>query len=72
MVFSYSPSENQFLMNSLKAVYESGKNWPKDAFSVSDEISMEFMGTPPEGMIRFAGEDGFPTWITLEAYIEKF
>ena len=63
--YSYSPSENAFYAVALKNQYELSDTWPADALDVSDDISTEYMAEPPQGKIRVAGENGFPTWAEI-------
>ncbi|MEM6050537.1 tail fiber assembly protein [Erwinia sp. P7711] len=56
---SYSPSQNAFLLNSIKELYP---EWPEDAVSVSNEIYTEFSGLVPQGKCRATGNDGLPVW----------
>lgn len=61
--YTYSASLNAFYPLSLKPDYEKAGSWPDDAVEVSDESANEYMAEPPEGKIRAAGDDGYPSWI---------
>lgn len=63
MTFHYSAVENQFLISSMMNKYKANNNWPADAIPVDDKIVAQYMSDPPEGMIRVAGDDGYPMWI---------
>lgn len=65
MQFSYSPTENQFLMNSFKEVYQINGTWPIDALPVDDALAIEFMGEAPAGKVRSAGADNLPCWVDI-------
>ncbi|MBJ8832030.1 tail fiber assembly protein [Citrobacter freundii] len=49
----------------LKQEYEASGLWPKDGVDVTDEISDEFTGPPPEGKTLGVGKDGMPAWVDL-------
>lgn len=63
--YSYSPSENAFYVVALKNTYELSGTWPADALDIPDDISVKYMAEPPQGKIRVAGENGFPTWAEI-------
>nr|WP_309232543.1 tail fiber assembly protein [Citrobacter werkmanii] len=39
--------------------------WPENGIDVSDEISAEFTGQPPEGKTIGVGADGMPAWVDI-------
>ncbi|MCE9896587.1 tail fiber assembly protein [Citrobacter portucalensis] len=41
--------------------------WPENGIDVSDEVSAEFTGQPPEGKVLGVGSDGMPTWVDMQA-----
>ena len=47
----------------LKSEYEARGLWPEDGVDVSDAISEEFTGQPPEGKMLGVGSDGMPAWV---------
>jgi len=61
---SYSPSQNVFLLNSVKDLYA---DWPSDAIEVSSDIYSEYSGLVPAGKCRMAGDDGMPVWVEAPA-----
>ncbi|MGK7245358.1 tail fiber assembly protein [Buttiauxella agrestis] len=62
MSYFYSAKTNSFYPLSLKADYENGIGWPDDAVEVSMAVFTEYSETPPDGKVRIAGADGYPTW----------
>ncbi|MCK2249660.1 tail fiber assembly protein [Escherichia coli] len=63
--YIYSPSENAFYAVNLKNTYEVNGTWPADALDIPDNISVKYMAKPPQGKIRVAGVNGFPTWAEI-------
>lgn len=61
--YVYSPGENALFAISLKDSYEAANSWPEDGVAVDDAVASEFMGEPPEGKMRVAGNDGYPIWV---------
>ncbi|EPY2037386.1 tail fiber assembly protein [Escherichia coli] len=61
--YIYSPGENAFFAIGLKDSYEAANSWPEDGVAVDDAVASEFMGEPPEGKMRVAGNDGYPIWV---------
>ncbi|EAA7332288.1 tail fiber assembly protein [Salmonella enterica subsp. enterica serovar Johannesburg] len=49
----------------LKDEYNAAGMWPENGIDVSDEISAEFTGQPPEGKIIGVGADGMPAWVDM-------
>ncbi|WP_441546320.1 tail fiber assembly protein [Citrobacter freundii] len=49
----------------LKSNYISAGTWPGDAVDIGDDVVSVFNGTPPEGKMRVAGEDGLPAWADI-------
>lgn len=62
--YSYSASQNVFLMNEWSESYIAADSWPADAIEVSEEVFNEF-SVPEEGKIRVAGKDGLPAWADI-------
>lgn len=62
--YSYSSSQNVFLMNEWRESYITAGSWPADAIEVSDEVFNEF-SVPAEGKMRVAGNDGLPAWADI-------
>ncbi|BDH45772.1 tail fiber protein [Salmonella enterica subsp. enterica serovar Choleraesuis] len=61
--YYFSPSKSLLLPESLIDNYRSVGMWPDDAIPVSDDIYIEYGGTPaPAGKIMVTGEDGMPAW----------
>lgn len=60
--FYFSPTTLSFYPKELIASYESAGTLPADVIPVSDEVFNEYSGTPPDGKIRFLGNDNLPTW----------
>ncbi|WP_140918171.1 tail fiber assembly protein [Limnobaculum xujianqingii] len=58
----YSKTTNAFYLEESKENYETAGTWPADVVDVPLDIFSEFSGSPPEGKIRAAGEDGLPVW----------
>ncbi|MGL5372620.1 MAG: tail fiber assembly protein [Plesiomonas shigelloides] len=58
----YSKTTNAFYLESNKEDYKREGVWPDDLIKVSIDILNEFSGTPPNGKIRVAGENGMPVW----------
>lgn len=63
--YIYSAGKNAFFPVSLKAAYLKSDSWPADGVEVSDDIAQEFMGSPPTGKMRAAGNDGYPAWAEI-------
>ncbi|MCJ8695517.1 tail fiber assembly protein [Escherichia coli] len=49
----------------LKDRYEAAGMWPENGIDVSDEVSAEFTGQPPDGKTLGVGSDGMPAWVDL-------
>lgn len=60
--YIYSPSRNLFYDVSLEESYKRNDNWPEDSVSIGESMFMTFSATPPAGLIRVCGDDGFPAW----------
>lgn len=65
MNYWFSPSENSFYSESLKASYIAAGNFPDDLKEISDETFIEFTGSSPEGKTRGFAEDGYPLWVDI-------
>ena len=63
--YLYSPSENAFYPVVMKEDYLSAGTWPQDGLEIDDEKALSFMGEPPEGQVRVAGDDGLPCWADI-------
>ncbi|UAN17384.1 tail fiber assembly protein [Enterobacter asburiae] len=63
--YLYSPSENAFYPVVMKEDYLLAGTWPEDGLDIDDEQALSFMGDPPEGKVRAAGEDGLPCWVDV-------
>jgi len=61
----YSASTNAFYRWEMQSIYESAGSWPDDVIAVSEAEEATYMGAPPPGQMRAAGEDGNPTWVDL-------
>ena len=60
--YVFSAKNNAFYPVTLQGSYLASNTWPDDGLSIDDAISEEYMAEPPEGKIRCAGVDGYPTW----------
>ncbi|STB14303.1 phage tail fiber assembly protein [Citrobacter freundii] len=49
----------------LKPEYEAQGLWPEDGVDVSEAVSDEFTGQPPEAKTMGVGEDGMPAWVDI-------
>ncbi|AMA06010.1 hypothetical protein ACJ69_23605 (plasmid) [Enterobacter asburiae] len=65
MNYWFSPENNAFYPVALKNDYLTAGTLPDDLIEVSDNVFMEYSGTPPEGKERGIAEDGYPIWIDL-------
>jgi len=65
MNYWFSPKNNAFYPVALKESYEAAGSLPDDIIDVSDDIFVEFSGTPPEGKTRSVGADSMPCWEDL-------
>lgn len=63
--YLYSSSENSFYPVALKEDYLSADTWPADGLEIDDEQALIYMGEPPEGKMRVAGDDGLPCWVDI-------
>ncbi|EEW1448752.1 tail fiber assembly protein [Escherichia coli] len=63
--FIWDAKNNLLLSYVLKAEYEAAGMWPENGIDVSDEISAEFTGQPPEGKTIGVGADGMPAWVDI-------
>ncbi|TKK15052.1 hypothetical protein EcCFBP13530_21430 [Enterobacter cancerogenus] len=63
--YFYSSSENAFYPVALKEDYLSAETWPVDGVEINDDKALIFMGEPPEGQVRVAGDDGLPCWVDI-------
>lgn len=63
--FIWDAKNNLLLSYVLKAEYETAGMWPENGIDVSDEVSAEFTGQPPEGKMLGVGNDGMPAWVDL-------
>lgn len=63
--FIWDAKNNLLLSYVLKAEYEAAGMWPENGIDVSDEVSAEFTGQPPEGKIMGVGNDGMPAWVDI-------
>lgn len=63
--YFYSSSENAFYPIALKEDYLSAETWPVDGVEIDDDKALIFMGEPPEGQVRVAGDDGLPCWVDI-------
>lgn len=60
--YKWSASNNAFFPVSLLDSYITAGWDLSDAIDIPDDVSQEFMGEPPDRMIRVAGDGGLPTW----------
>ncbi|CAH6661969.1 tail fiber assembly protein [Pseudocitrobacter vendiensis] len=65
MNYWFSPENNAFYPVALKNDYLIAGTLPDDLIEVSDNVFMEYSGTPPEGKVRGVAEDGYPIWVYL-------
>ncbi|EKI6742611.1 tail fiber assembly protein [Escherichia coli] len=65
MNYWFSPENNAFYPVALKNDYLIAGTLPDDLIEVSDNVFMEYSGTPPEGKERGVAEDGYPIWVSL-------
>ncbi|EAM2930250.1 tail fiber assembly protein [Salmonella enterica] len=63
--FIWDAKNNLLLSYVLKAEYEAAGMWPENGIDVSDEVSAEFTGQPPEGKTIGVGADGMPAWVDI-------
>ncbi|MCE9896281.1 MULTISPECIES: tail fiber assembly protein [Citrobacter freundii complex] len=49
----------------LKPEYQESGMWPDDGVDVSDEVSTEYAGQPPNGKKLGVGTDGMPAWVDI-------
>lgn len=61
-IYKWSAINNAFFPVSLLDSYMTAGWNLSDAIDIPDDVSMEYMGGPPDGMIRVAGDDGLPAW----------
>lgn len=61
-IYKWSAINNAFFPVSLLDSYMAAGWNLSDAIDIPDDVSMEYMGAPPDGMIRVAGDDGLPAW----------
>ncbi|MDM2774999.1 tail fiber assembly protein [Citrobacter sp. Cpo126] len=55
----------RFLAYLLKPEYQESGMWPENGIDVSDEVSAEFIGQPPEGKILGVNGNGMPAWVDI-------
>ncbi len=65
MNYFYDALSNLFYCDMNKEAYIAAGKWPENLVGVSQETFTEFAGTPPNGKMRIAGEDGLPAWANL-------
>lgn len=65
MNYFYDALTNLFYCDINKQAYIDAGTWPEDMVEVPAETFTEFAGTPPNGKIRIAGDDGLPAWSDL-------
>lgn len=63
--FIWDAKNNLMLSYVLKAEYEAAGMWPANGIDVSDEVSAEFTGQPPEGKTIGVGTDEMPAWVDI-------
>lgn len=49
----------------LQTEYQASGMWPENGIDVSDEVSAEFTGQPPDGKTIGVGADGMPSWVDI-------
>lgn len=64
-MFIWDAENIRLLSYLLKDEYESSGMWPENGIDVSDEISAEFTGQPPNGKKLGVGVDGMPAWVDI-------
>lgn len=62
MRYKWSAKNNAFFPVVILDSYITSGWDLSDVIDISDEVVQEFMGEPPDGMIRVAGGDGLPAW----------
>lgn len=55
----------QLLAYVIKTEYETAGMWPADGLDVSEEISAEYTGQPPEGKTLGVAANGMPCWADI-------
>ncbi|MGO4402185.1 hypothetical protein [Achromobacter sp. PAB15] len=65
MKMAFSASQIAFVGIELKDMYMSAGTWPVDAKDVEPEVYQRFSGSPPDGKILGASDDGDPCWVDL-------
>lgn len=63
--YLYSAKSNAFYPTSMKETYIAAGMWPDDGVPCEEDLFAAFSGLPPEGKVRAAGEDGYPTWVDV-------
>lgn len=63
--YVYSAKSNAFYPTSMKETYAEAGLWPDDGKPCEEELFAQFAGTPPEGKVRVAGDDGYPAWTDI-------
>lgn len=60
--FIWDVNNVRLLAYALQTEYQESGMWPENGIDVSDEVSAEFTGQPPEGKTIGVGTDGMPAW----------
>ena len=63
--YIYSAKNNAFFEISKRSLYDDAGWDLSDAIEVDDDVFNEFTGTPPEGKMRLANDDGMPEWADI-------
>ena len=63
--FVWDANNVRLLAYALQTEYQEVGMWPENGIDVSDEVSAEFTGQPPEGKTIGVGDDGMPAWVDI-------
>ncbi|QGU14883.1 tail fiber assembly protein [Leclercia sp. 119287] len=63
-IYKYDPATNAFYPYSLKESYEATGSWPEAGVDVDEQTYSAFL-VAPEGKIREANENGYPSWADI-------
>lgn len=63
--FIWDANNVRLLAYALQTEYQEVGMWPENGIDVSDEVSAEFTGQPPQGKTLGVGVDGMPAWVDI-------
>ena len=63
--FVWDANNVRLLAYALQTEYQEVGMWPENGIDVSDEVSAEFTGQPPEGKTIGVADDGMPAWVDI-------